>query len=172
MAKCAYCGSTVVFGGKKASGFTFCNQTCLKNGVLAKAADKLPPEMIQAEVRRVHGGSCPKCHGRGPVDVHVSHRVWSALVLTSWSSRPQVSCRSCGTKSQVGDAVFSLLCGWWGFPWGLLLTPVQIGRNLLAIFKSTDGTQPSEALATLVRADLAVKHLAELRQDASPAGPQ
>jgi hypothetical protein len=155
MAKCGYCGTTILLGGKKAGGERFCNDQCLQKGVLLTVADQVPEEAVQDYIHKVHSGECPKCQGRGPVDVHTSHRVWSALVITSWGSRPQVCCQSCGSKSKIGDMFFSLLLGWWGFPWGLFITPVQVVRNLAGLVGGQDPSKPSEQLEKMLRLELA-----------------
>jgi hypothetical protein len=74
-----------------------------------------------------------------------------ALIITRWSSRLQVSCRSCGVKTQLGDAVISLVAGWWGFPWGLVLTPVQVVRNIISLASPPDRLVPSQLLRQRVR---------------------
>jgi endogenous inhibitor of DNA gyrase (YacG/DUF329 family) len=155
MAKCDYCGTTILFGGKKDANGRFCNQKCQGRGALLALSKQVPEAAVKEQVWKTHQGLCPKCGGSGPVDVYVSHKVWSALLLTSWSSTPQLSCRSCGKKSQWAGAGFSLLLGWWGFPWGLILTPVQIGRNLVGIGKSADASSPSPELEKLVRMTIA-----------------
>jgi hypothetical protein len=86
-----------------------------RGGLLA-VSRQLPQAAVQEQVWKAHQGLCPKCGGAGPVDVHVSHKVWSALVLTSWASTPRISCRSCGLKSQLIGTAFSLVFGWWGIP--------------------------------------------------------
>ena len=79
-------------------------------------------------------GACPKCNKTGsPVDVYKAYRIWSALVLTSWSSQPEVSCKNCANKRQLGAILFCGAFGWWGFPWGIIDTPIQIIRNLTAM---------------------------------------
>ena len=133
MAKCAYCGTTIIFGGSRQGDLRFCNNECRNAGTLLNVSQQLPADIVREQMWAFHQGNCPKCGGRGPVDVHMSYRVWSALVVTSWSSRPHLSCRSCGVKSQLEDAAFSLVLGWWGFPWGLIATPIQVGRNLYAM---------------------------------------
>ena len=155
MAKCDYCGSTIIFGGKQNGNLRFCNDRCLQEGSLAAIAHQVPDNVVEQAVWSAHQGHCPKCNGSGPVDVHVSHRVWSALVITSWRSQPQVSCRRCGIKSQCGDAAFSLLLGWWGIPWGLVMTPVQIGRNIVAMSRPPDPTKPSAQLDRIIRLNIA-----------------
>ncbi|HOX08865.1 MAG TPA: hypothetical protein PK280_20895, partial [Planctomycetota bacterium] len=133
MAKCGYCGSTILFGGVEERGHHFCNNQCLSSGYAAVASEQVPPEVVESFAKEIHEGTCPICKGRGPVDVHVSHRVWSILVMTSWSSHPQICCRSCGLKRQLGNTALSLVFGWWGFPWGLVMTPIQVGRNVFGM---------------------------------------
>ena len=118
MAKCAYCGTTILFGGKRDGDLRFCNQKCFQKSDVVRFAQRLPDDVVQKEAATVHQGTCPRCQGPGPVDVHVSYRVWSAIHVTQWSSRPQISCRSCGVKSKVRDMLYCLALGWWGVPWG------------------------------------------------------
>lgn len=106
----------------------------------------------------------------GPVDVHKAHQVWSALFFTSWSSEPHVCCRSCGIKKQSGSLLFSVLLGWWGFPWGLIMTPVQISRNIIAMAKAPHPLRPSPDLEQAVRLNIAARLLEEqqLEQSTTP----
>jgi hypothetical protein len=155
MAKCDYCNSTIFFGGVKQGGVQFCNKKCYQNGALKAVSSQIPPEVIQQQVSQVHQGQCPKCQGPGPVDVHTSHQVFSFLVLTRWTSKPQVSCRSCGVKSQLNGMALSLVCGWWGIPWGIILTPVQIGRNIVGLVRPPEVSRPSMQLEKMVKLHLA-----------------
>jgi hypothetical protein len=88
------------------------------------------------------------------VDVHTSYLVISIIVITSSRSRPQVSCRSCGIKAKLGGALLSGLFGWWSIPYGIILTPFYITRNLVSIFLPPDPTQPSAKLEQLVRLNI------------------
>src|SRR3989442_771976 len=88
------------------------------------------------------------------VDVHKTHTVWSAVYLTSWKSTPNIVCRSCGTKAQLLALLSSTLLGWWGFPWGVFVTPVQIGRNIAGLLRKPDPYSPSEELLRLARLQL------------------
>ena len=171
MAKCSYCGSTIVFGGKQDGDLRFCNATCQEQGAFIRLARQLPADLVQEAVRSTHAGSCPKCQGRGPVDVHTSYRVWSALLLTSWSSRPQVCCSSCGRKAKLGDACFCLLLGWWGFPWGLIFTPVQLYRNLVGLATGPDPRSPSDELQSMVSIHLAASLWQREQQAQPPLSP-
>jgi hypothetical protein len=164
MAKCFACGTTILFGGTRDGELRFCNAQCAQRGFLVRVANALPPDVVLQQTQNIYHGACPRCSGPGPVDVHTSYRVWSAVLMTSWQSRPQISCRSCGRKSQLGDALFSLALGWWGFPWGLLFTPVQIGRNIAALFGSQGEHGPSKDLeraAGMVLAAHAVREQAQ-----------
>jgi ribosomal protein S14 len=158
MENCAYCGSNIIAGGKKECSLKFCNEECFQKGS-AYVAKRLTEEMITEHVLTVHQGTCPKCQGSGPVDVYVSYRVWSAAVYISWSTRQQVSCRSCGISSNVGNSLFSLFLGW-SCPLGLFLIPIQMGRNAISLLTSPDPARPSAALRAIVKANLMAELLA------------
>jgi len=155
MARCNYCGTTILFGGARDGEVRYCNARCQQSGRLLAVSNQFPQAQVQEQIWKVHQGACPKCGGSGPVDVHKSYRVWSALVLTQWSSLMQVSCRHCGLKKQMADAGFSLLLGWWGFPWGLLVTPIQVGRNLWSAAQPPEPTKPSPQLEKALRLAMA-----------------
>ena len=160
MATCSACGTTILFGGKRLGDLRFCNDKCLARGRYLAAADQVPEAAVSDLARRVHSGLCPKCHGPGPVDVHNAYSVWSALYITSWKTQPHVVCRSCGTKAQVWALVSSLALGWWGFPWGIFVTPLQIGRNLNAMRRKVSFSEPSPELLRLTRLTLASERAA------------
>jgi DNA-directed RNA polymerase subunit RPC12/RpoP len=167
MARCAYCGTTILFGGKAVEGLRFCNDKCLSNGQAALVARRVPDDVVATQARSVHAGACPVCgRKRGPVDVHTSHKISSFIFMTSWSSTPRISCTTCGKKAQLGALVHSLLLGWWGVPWGLLLTPVQVVKNLIGLLRSETSTKPSEQLKQLIRMGIASQTLAAGRQPA------
>jgi len=155
MATCAYCGTTILFGGVKQGEFRFCNPICQGNGQILSAAATVPETVAQNLARQIHSGDCPRCKGPGPVDVHVSHWVWSAVAFSRWGSKQQVTCRRCAFKSQVGNLFFSAGLGWWGFPWGLVLTPVQVVRNVVAMVTPPNPSDPSPRLVQIARVQLA-----------------
>jgi hypothetical protein len=154
MAKCGYCGSTVVIGGARSGDQRFCNTKCQQNAHILSLSKLVPPNMLEQQLEKVFRGNCPKCQARGPTDVHKFYEVWSLLVLTRWATSQQVSCRSCAVKRQLGALVFSLFCGWWGFPWGLILTPMQVVRNIVAMCSGPDPSRPSAALRKLIQINL------------------
>ncbi len=154
MAKCSTCGK-IMFGGLRTGSLRFCSSRCQNSGRVLSAAAVLPDDVVESMAQQIHSGPCQKCGGPGPIDIYRYHRVWSAVVLTRWSSASQASCRGCGLKSQAGSIAFSALAGWWGFPWGLVFTPVQIIRNIGAIACPPDPTAPSDALKRAARLRLA-----------------
>jgi len=168
MASCSFCGNTVVFGGVRQGGLHFCSEKCAQQGLLLQVAAQVPDDVIAEYVVAVHEGTCPRCGGPGPIDVHTSHTVWSLLIVTSWRSKPQVCCGGCGVKAKLWGIFLSSLFGWWGFPWGLFATPVQIARNLKGLVMPPDPMRPSKQLAEAARLDMAAQ-LAEqeLKQDDS-----
>jgi hypothetical protein len=155
MAKCDNCSKTILFGGKKLDGLRFCNDECLELGYLQIEARAIPDDIVFEAARELHMGLCPVCSGNGPIDVHTSHEVWSLFIMTSWKSLPRLSCRSCGVKRQVGGLLFSTIAGWWGFPWGLFMTPLQISKNIGGLAKPPDPLQPSDEMLSMVRLNIA-----------------
>jgi len=155
MASCSTCSKLILFGGHKSDGRRYCSDDCLEQGYFLAQADEIPEAVVFEAAGEMHRGLCPVCGGSGPVDVHTSHEVWSLLLMTQWKSIPRISCRSCGVKRQLGGLFFSLVCGWWGFPWGLVMTPVQLGRNLVGLASPPDELHPSDALQSQLRLLLA-----------------
>lgn len=172
MAKCGYCGSTIVIGGVRNGAQRFCNNKCLQNAYILSVSRHVPSDVLEQKVEEIWRGNCPKCRAIGPIDVHKYHEIWSLLVLTRWASGQQVSCRSCATKRQLGALFFSLFCGWWGFPWGLVLTPVQISRNLAGMVRGPDSSRPSDALRKLVQVNLGAQLLQQNQPNRPPPLPK
>lgn len=160
MPKCSYCNSTIIIGGVRDGDLRFCNQKCHQEGALLRVAQLIPEVDVKQRVTAIHQGACPNCQGIGSIDVHTSHSVWSALVVTTWKSSPQVSCVSCGKKAKIKATLGSVFLGWWGFPWGLIVTPIQITKNLWGLARSQPSFAPSPQLERIVRLGLA----AELRR--------
>ena len=165
MAKCEYCGSMIIMGGVKEGNFRFCNEECHRKGFLTQVGQAISPAIVQDLVQKVHMGLCPKCQGAGPVDVHTSHLVWSAVIMTVWSSKPLICCRSCGIKAQAKNMILSAMLGWWGFPWGVIATPIQIVRNIAGMIKSPDPSTPSPQLEKMLRITLATQAMVPQLQE-------
>lgn len=162
MKKCNACGRSILFGAVRQGDFVFCNKTCQARGLSAVAASSVPAELLQQFVDQVHQGACPQCGGQGPVDLHKYFTVWSMIVLTSWKEGRQVSCRRCAKKRQAGAFTSSLLLGWWGIPFGLVLTPVMLVRNVVAILSKRPDTGPSAELRSLIQLNLGQQLAAQI----------
>jgi hypothetical protein len=171
MAQCSYCGTTILFGGVTDSGHRFCNERCHQGAHFLNVARTIAPDVLERQLEEVFRSNCPECRGPGPVDVHKIYQVWSALILTRWSSSQKVCCRSCGIKSQIGGILFSGALGWWGFPWGLIFTPVQIIRNVIGICSGPDTSRPSADLRRIVQMKLGAELLNSTRRRSAQAPP-
>ncbi|WP_165219904.1 hypothetical protein [Aquisphaera insulae] len=170
MATCDFCGTSILFGGVREGDLRFCNQKCAANLPLLRASRAVPDEAVDQHAGLIHQGPCPKCGGPGPVDVHTSHRVYSALVFTSWSSHPEVCCVSCARKKYLKHGATSLILGWWGFPWGLIMTPVQVLRNLggLVGIGGPARDVPSDKLKQMARTSLGARRRAQIEAGGLP----
>ena len=154
MASCATCNQLILFGGKKWEGKRYCNAECLEKAQLLSASTRLDPLLVAAMVRELHQGRCPECKGKGPVDIYESHLVWSAVVMTQWKSSRHLCCRGCARVHQGIAAGMSALVGWWGIPYGLVMTPIQLARNLGAFIRSPDPNDPSPELVEAAKVEL------------------
>ncbi|MDR1305304.1 MAG: hypothetical protein LBK76_08795 [Verrucomicrobiales bacterium] len=155
MGTCAHCGTVILFGGKKINDRHYCSDTCAKAGEAHAAAEQLqiPHDIIERHAQQLFDSDCPVCGGRGPVDIHVSHQVMSFFVLTQWKSNPRLSCRSCANQDKIYKTLLTAVAGWWGFPWGLIMTPVQITRNICGLLANPKSA-PSDALKHTARISL------------------
>jgi hypothetical protein len=158
-------------GGVRAGDQRFCNNKCRQNAYILSVTKNVPSDVLDRKVEEVWRGNCPKCRGLGPIDVHKIYEVWSILVLTRWTTKSQVSCRSCASKRQLSGAAFSFVFGWWGFPWGLILTPVQITRNIVGVSRGPDSSRASDGLRKIVLVNLGTQILANQKAAANQAPP-
>ena len=154
MSRCSFCHSMVFFGGVHRGHRRYCSVDCERGDEALSLSKAVPRAIVDEHVRRVREGPCGWCGGNGAVDVFVSHRVWSFLVITSCASTPRISCRSCGIQAQLRGILFSMTLGWWGLPWGIFMTPVQIVRNLLALVFPPSARVASQRLREVVRISL------------------
>lgn len=155
MAHCNYCKSIIFIGGKKQGDLRFCGNNCFLKGQYLLYTEKLPSKTINDLINTTHQGACPKCHKKnGPVDIHTSYKIWSFILVSYWQAEPEVSCRTCGVKAQLSGTVSSLLLGWWGLPWGIIMTPIQATRNVLALVVSPNPFRPSKKLQDRIKFNL------------------
>lgn len=164
MTRCAACDFWIPWGGIRAGDYRYCCDECVADGPVIPLSRTLPATDVRLVALKLHGGPCPRCKGPGrPVEVRPYYRVWSIVVLTHWSTRLRICCRACGFKLQLGSIGWCMLLGWWGLPLGVLMTPVQIVRNLVAMVFVPDPRQPSPRLVQAASITLAQERLAEER---------
>lgn len=169
MSKCLNCGRHSIILSVEEAGETFCSERCCKAFPLMQWAGVRPEETYRRAME-IRNAACPCCGKPGLLDAHKLHRVWSAVVLSVWSTRTVVCCRRCGREEQLAAASLSLALGWWGLPLGPLLTPVQVIRNLLAMRRPIPASPSAELLAA-ARRDLAIRRSQTKSQTAAPPIP-
>lgn len=162
MASCANCGTTILFGGTTQGAFRFCSKKCEDANPVVQVAVAIPDEVVDRMAVEAMQDDCPNCGRPGPIDVQNSHTAISFLIMTSWKTTPTLCCQSCGTRKRMGAIAITGLAGWWGFPWGLIMTPVQIVRNLTDMGGGSSGS-PSKELREIMRVNLAI-HMLETGQ--------
>ena len=156
MKKCEVCGTLIVFGPVRSGEHIYCSYVCRDEGDFEEETAIVSNGEAEEMALALNLGECPKCDGPGPVDMQYSYTVWSVFVLTSYKTISEVCCGTCGRKSKLKAALFSLGLGWWGLPFGLLITPVQIARNLFGMLCGPVAGSPSpelEPVAKLLLAD-------------------
>ena len=166
VARCPTCNEWIMLGAKRWGDVKFCSDRCLVEARCEAVASRLPAELIEEQVHLVHQAACPVCGGAGPVDLHLSHRVWSIVFLTTSVDDPRVSCRRCAVGVKLRDSLFSGLFGWWGLPMGLLLTPAQIYRNVAGLFTLPAPDSPSPPFVAHIRRCLAQEAWEEMEVEA------
>jgi len=171
MANCAYCDTFILMGGKTDQTGRYCNNRCQQAGNLLAVSQQIPRAELDRQLQEIYRGNCPKCGGLGPVDVHKSHLVWSALIVTSSSSKTALSCKSCASKRQLGAILFCGVFGWWGFPWGIGMTPLQIARNIGELAGGPQPGRPSPLLEKVVRMQAADRFVREPKRSFPKSEP-
>ena len=156
---CPSCGNSVLFGGIKEGNKRYCSKKCFQLDEINRIAAKIPDNIVDALVVKLHDGHCPKCHGAGPIDIHKSYSIYSVVIYTKWKTIEHLLCKKCATKQQVSDLAGSLLLGWWGIPFGILITPIISLSNVIAMMKSPGKKGPTKSLKRWARTMLANKEL-------------
>ncbi len=144
MIHCDYCNMPILFNPRKYADLNFCHPDCFEKRHAILNARNMP-EPFYEEVRAVHDGYCPKCHGRGPVDIHTIHSIWTVWNAGTMKQTQQLSCHGCASKDAIIAFGKASLFGWWGLK-GLFFTPVVLSRNLGTILFPPNPSKPSPTL--------------------------
>jgi hypothetical protein len=160
MATCASCGNSILWGGVNQSGRRYCGPKCCSQDELGRLASSIPEQAVKIEAKKIRNGLCPVCSRRGEeIELRKSYKAISYLIMTSWGAYPIISCSSCHRKKVFGHFLLTFFFGWWGLPWGLIITPVQLIRNICAFATDTKTSEPSKELCSAVRIMMAHTNL-------------
>lgn len=156
---CPTCGNSILFGGIKDGKNKYCSKRCYEADEVGRHARELPSVNVEMFANEIHSGLCPKCNGTGPIDIHKSYSIYSIILYTSWKTNEHLICKKCASKQQATDLVGSFLLGWWGFPFGLIVTPIQILMNVVAMFQTPGRYGPTKELLERSRLIMAVEQI-------------
>lgn len=156
---CTTCNKTILFGGMKNGERRYCNKRCFDADKLNEAARLIPGVHVMNLAKNLHAGRCPKCASSGNIDIHKSYSIYSVIIYTKYATHEHLLCKSCASRQQMTDLVGSALFGWWGFPFGLIVTPIQIVLNVAGLLRSPGAQGPSKALEQRARTMLAKQAL-------------
>jgi hypothetical protein len=162
MPKCHHCETTIVFGGVRDGRRRYCNQKCRDDDTMRLALGEIPPGFAEEKAQRIFEGPCPQCGGRGPNEVHVAYTIWALAIVTQFGEKATIGCQSCGTRARLKAIVANGLFGWWSMQ-GVLMTPVQIVRNLHGLMVASVSSRPSPEMIDTVRQELAKQLIEESR---------
>lgn len=159
--KCYTCGAIILFGGSSRDGLRYCGRRCREEAELDRALEMVPVAVAENEARRIREDPCPLCGREGSrVELRPSYRATGFLLHTSVSEKRTICCTLCGLKANLAAIAHSLLLGWWGFPFGIVATPIQIVRNLFEMLPSFRRRIPWRFMEA-VRMDIAAGILAQ-----------
>ncbi len=130
-------------------------RSAAEQGQINRVTAAIPPEMLQQYISEVHRGNCPKCGAGAGQRPYLAHGLVDARDDVYEDASAGELSAPCGVKAKLSAAVSSGVFGWWAFPWGFFVTPLQIMRNVKGIFAKVDSSWPSQQLAHLVKLDLA-----------------
>jgi len=157
---CPTCGKFVIFGGVKDGKQRYCSKQCYDADAVTREARLVPARLVDKFAKELSGESCPKCQGNGPIEIYESHSVYSIILITKWQTKMHLVCKSCAKKQQAVDFLGSLIAGWWGVPFGLIVTPCILVMNIMSMNKNPGANGPSDALKQRARLILAANKLA------------
>lgn len=101
---------------------------------LIKIIDNQKKELTEAELNQlvtaVKKTACPICEQSfSPLQAAEIQKIRSILLVTNYSSTPMITCENCISKEKNKQLILNFLLGWWGFPWGLIRTPIALVKH-------------------------------------------
>lgn len=160
--ECDYCGNSAKYMPIFDAGQRFCSKKCLHAARVSESAVDLSKVEIEQEASKIRSGACPECNQKkSPVEMRFYHMVISYIVLTRYTRKSRLCCARCGRKRNREAMLATALLGWWGFPWGVFMTPTYLIANLGEMFEKRKSDDPSEDLIREAKyrlAELALKN--------------
>ena len=169
---CAFCSNKLNGKIVQAGLKQFCNETCWQSARQKEAAETLGEEQIMQHACAIQNSPCPVCGRNGSiVEYRKAHYIYSLAIFTNWSSKGRLSCHHCSIGKNIEALLICAVAGWWGIPWGIFMTPVQIVCNLIELFKKGRIGQPSPELLEIAQLYLGQQLLEQrgAEQAASPS---
>jgi hypothetical protein len=154
MPVCDYCGEGYFRRKADYGSLHFCSKKCREQGKVLEILEAIPSAAVSEQIRKARLGPCPECGADAPIEAHKSYIAGSFIIATSYKTTVHICCRRCAKRHQWEAIRATMVGGWWGLPWGLIMTPTQIIRNLLAMRSRADG-HPSWDFIRIVRLNLA-----------------
>lgn len=152
MARCRGCFAKLDADTSGSGLSQWCSDECRAADESAFEALTESEKIIIEKTNEVFNRDCPECGGKGPVDFHEYYKIWSLLVVTRYSDHEIFCCSRCAAKTKIGAILFCGVFGWWGIPYGIIGTPVQLVKNLLSLL-SSNPNEPSPEIRDMVRQD-------------------
>ena len=150
---------TVVENGREMS---FCDEECYGELIGRRHAHDVPEAIVEEIVFKVHQGACVMCGGNGPIDIFETNYIVSFILGALVDKNEYICCHRCGQKKKILSIFWCTLLGWWSIPTGILMTPVQIAKNIRGLFTPKKMDAPSDELFEFVQQEIAIKLFSEL----------
>lgn len=154
MPRCHNCNKWIL-GGITEGEYRYCSVKCHEDGFLVPVVKSVDAADLDLLVNEAHNQSCISCGCPGPVDLFTKYTVTSFVIYFSWSDSPAVCCRRCGVKRILRGFVWTLIFGWWNFPFGIVATPWQLGRSVRQLYSLPNPSTPSEQFKRMLMIKLA-----------------
>ncbi len=91
---------------------------------------ELSNEEIEQYIQTIQSLPCPKCTLQFErLNASLIHKIRSFIFMTNYESKIYIACDTCISKEKNKQLLLNSLLGWWGFPWGLIKTPVFITKH-------------------------------------------
>jgi hypothetical protein len=102
----------------------------ISKGVEAQNKDYTIEE-IDAYCDIVSNLSCPSCGSMTErLNGTLTGEAMSFIFFTTYNKKIKVGCPLCLDKANNNAITKTAVLGWWGFPWGVIRTPLAIALNL------------------------------------------